>query len=126
MLVHQFEARHEDVQELLRGGGVETSVAEGLNALQLLGDAAFPLLRVPHRDCKVAVYHFIRHHAVYVRNALGGPNILPRYLARHSWSCASLRRKCAIRARTVAKHAAMREASEAEHPIPEDDQNQAA
>lgn len=72
MIVHQFEACYEDVQELLRARSVETGVAEGLNALQLLGDAAFPCLRVSHRDCKVAVYHFIRHHAVYVRNASPG------------------------------------------------------
>src|SRR5262245_47210520 len=63
MIVHQFEACSEEVQELLRARSVETGVAEGLNALQLLGDAAFPCLRVSHRDCKVAVYHTNRSEA---------------------------------------------------------------
>jgi hypothetical protein len=38
----------------------------------LLDDAAFPCHRVPHRHFKVAVYHFIRHHAAYVRNGSRG------------------------------------------------------
>src|SRR5215831_9934394 len=79
MIVHQFEACYEDVQELLRARAVETGVAEGLNALALFEDAAFPCLGVSHRDRKVAVYHFFRHHAVYVRNAPSGEEF-PRYL----------------------------------------------
>src|SRR5262249_45848208 len=72
MVVHQFEACYEDVQELLRARSVETGVAEGLNALQLLGDTAFPCFRVLYGDCKVALYHLVGHHAVYVRNGSRG------------------------------------------------------
>src|SRR5215831_20445111 len=74
MVVHQFEACYEDVQELLRARSVETGMAEGLNALQLLGDTAFPCFRVLYGDCKVALYHLVGHHAVYVRNGVAGSN----------------------------------------------------